>query len=410
MPRKPDPRSFPIAVLLTALVAFGPVSTDMYLPSLPAMTRAFETSVSMVQLTLSVFTAGFAFGMLFYGPLSDRFGRLPVLMGGVTLYVAASVVCMVAPTIEALLAGRFLQALGACAGPVLGRAIVRDVYDRAEAARMLSYMAAAMALAPAVAPLIGGGLHAAFGWQSNFVVLTGFGVVILAAVWVALQETNRHRDPHALRPSRIIANFLHLLKSRAFMGHTACVALAFGGLFSFISGSSFVVIDVLGVKPGYFGFAFMAVVIGYITGAFGGGRLTGRLGIERMLFIGSLLVAAAGTTAMALAWAGVETVVAVIAPISVYFLGAALVMPNGTAGAIGPFPRMAGAASSLLGFLQMGMGSLTGYLVGLLHDGTTRVMTTSIGLMGLATLGVFLLAVRGLREGEEPAEAAKKPS
>jgi DHA1 family bicyclomycin/chloramphenicol resistance-like MFS transporter len=371
------------------------MSTDMYLPSLPDMTTAFGTTVSKVQLTLSVFTAGFAFGMLFYGPLSDRFGRLPIMLGGLAIYVAASIVCVFAPSIEALLVGRFLQALGACAGPVLGRAIVRDVYDRAEAARMLSYMAAAMALAPAVAPLVGGGLHAAFGWQSNFVVLTGFGVLCTVAVWTMLRETNQHRDPFATRPSRILANYAYLIKNPIFMGHTACVALAFGGLFSFISGSSFVIIDVLGVKPEYFGLAFMAVVVGYMSGAFGGGRLTGALGIERTMLIGGLTAAGSGVVAMALAWAGVQTVVAVVLPVSIYFLGAAMLMPTGTAGAIGPFPRMAGAASSLLGFLQMGAGSLTGYLVGLLHDGTTRVMTTFIGLMGIATLAVFLLAVRG---------------
>lgn len=406
MPVKPDPRSFPVALLLTALVAFGPVSTDLYLPSLPAMTRAFDTTVSMVQLTLSVFTAGFAVAMLVYGPLSDRFGRRPVLLGGTVLYVLATLVCLFAPSIEALLAGRFLQALGACAGPVLGRAVVRDVYTREEAARMLSYMASAMALAPAVAPLIGGFLHATFGWQSNFVVLTVFGVLITVATWALLRETNAHRDPHALRPARLAYNYITLVKSRAFMGHTFCVSLAFGGLFSFISGSSFVVIDVLGVDPELFGFAFMAVVGGYITGAFGGGRLTGRIGIERMLFVGSAICAVAGTTGMVLAWSGIQTIPAVIGPIVLYFLGAALVMPNGTAGAIGPFPRMAGVASSLLGFLQMGTGSLAGYLVGLLHDGTTRVMTTSIGLMGLATLAVFLLAVRGHREAEEREESA----
>lgn len=400
---KPDPRSFSVAVLLTALVAFGPVSTDLYLPSLPDMTRAFDTSVAMVQLTLSVFAAGFACGMLVYGPLSDRFGRRPLLIGGAALYVAASVVCMVAPSIEALLIGRFLQAVGACAGPVIARAVVRDVYDRTEAARMLSYMASAMALAPAVAPMIGGALHAAFGWRSNFVALTVFGVGATVATWAMLRETNAHPDPLATRPSRLAANFGHLLRSRVFMGHTLCVALGFGGLFSFISGSSFVVIDVLGVDPKYFGFAFMAVVIGYITGAFGGGRLTGRFGIERMLGFGSIVAAVAGLAAAGLAWAGVETVVAVILPVSVYFFGTAVLMPNGTAGAISPFPRMAGTASSLLGFLQMGAGALIGWLVGLLHDGTTRVMTTSMGLCGLATLLCFVLLVRG---GSRRAEAA----
>lgn len=403
MRQRPDPRSLPVAVLLTALVAFGPISTDLYLPSLPDMTRAFSTSVSQVQLTLSMFSVGFACGMLVYGPLSDRFGRRPVLIGGAALYTIASIACLFATTIEGLIAARFVQAFGACAGPVLARAVVRDVYSREEGARMMSYMASAMTLAPAVGPILGGWLHATLGWQSNFVALAVFGLGVLGATWWMLRETNAHRDSQALKPGRLMRTYLSLFGSRLFMGYTLTVGFAFAGLFSFISGSSFVVIDVLGVSPAHFGFVFLFVVVGFMTGAFTAARLTMRLGIERVLLMGTALATASGGILAALALAGIQEITALVAPLTVYFYACAMVIPNGTAGAIGPFPTKAGAVSALLGFLQMAIGATAGALVGLLHDGTTVPMTVIIAVSGVLSLCAYGFIVRGAKE-EVPAE------
>ncbi|WP_342720111.1 multidrug effflux MFS transporter [Roseospirillum parvum] len=379
---------------MTGLVAFGAVSTDLYLPSLPAMTREFGVDVSLVQLTLSVFTFGFAAGMLVLGPMSDRFGRRPVLIGGVAIYVLASLGCLLAPSVEALIGARFVQALGAAAGPVIGRAIVRDVYTRVEAARMLSYMASAMALAPAVAPLIGGWLHETFGWQANFAALALFGALILLGTLGLLRETNDSRDPRALKARRLVGTYRMLLTDRRFVGHTVVLTAMFGGLFSFISGSSFVVIDVLGVAPGQFGLAFACVAGSYAAGAYMSGRVGHRLGLERAILLGALAGALIAGGGAGLAWAGIETVPAVIAPVAGFFFCCAFVLPNGTAGAINPFPHNAGSASALLGFLQMGGGALVGYGVGALHDGTTRVMLTSIALCAITALIAHLTLVR----------------
>jgi len=391
---RPRPDSLPVAALLTALVAFGPVTTDLYLPSLPAMTRAFDADVSLVQLTLSLFVASFAVCQLIYGPLSDRFGRRPVLLGGIATYVAASVFCVFAPTIEALLVGRVLQALGACSGPVLGRAVVRDVYPRELAARVLSYMASAMALMPLVAPLLGGWVFSLFGWRANFVLLTLFGVALMALTWTMLDETHRHHDRSALRPGRMLGNYGRLLRDGRFLGNTMTVAFAFGGLFSFISGSSFVLIDVLGIDPTMFGFAFACVVVGYIAGTFASGRLGARIGTARLIRAGAVLGVVFGVAMAGLAWSGVQSLAAVIAPMSLFFLSVGLVLPNGTAAAIAPFPTMAGSASAMLGFLQMGTGALAGYVVGRLHDGSSVAMTSVIAGCAVAALAAALLTPR----------------
>ncbi|WP_142850536.1 multidrug effflux MFS transporter [Telmatospirillum sp. J64-1] len=388
------PTSLPVTILLTGLVAFGPISTDLYLPSLPDMTRAFGTDVSMVQLTLSVFLIGFAFAQLIYGPLSDRFGRRRVVIGGVLTYLAASLFCLFAPSIEMLILGRFLQAVGACCGPVVGRAVVRDVYPREQAARIMSYMASAMALAPAVAPLLGGWLHSLFGWRANFVVLVLFGLLLLVACLTMLAETNRHQDPAALRPSRILETYGLLLSDRHFLGYAAAVAFSFSALFSFISGSSFVLIDVLGLEARHFGFAFMICVIGYIIGTFTAGRLTMRVGLANMITIGAWLGALGGVLLAGFAWMGIETLAAVVGPVALVFLAVGLVLPNASAGAIAPYARMAGSASAMLGFLQMGIGAGAGFLVGLLHDGSTKPMATVIMIATLLSLAAVLGLVR----------------
>lgn len=380
-----------LVVLLTALVAFGPVSTDLYLASLPDMARVFATDVPTVQLTLSAFLAGFAVAMPVYGPLSDRFGRRPVMLGGIVLYVLASLFCVVAPGIEALIAGRFVQALGACAGPVLGRAVVRDLFERDQAARVLSYMASAMALAPLLAPIAGGWLHASFGWRANFVVLVLFGMALLAASWTILAETNRRPDAHAFELGTMLGNYATLLADRRFAAYAATVALGFGGLFAFISGSSFVLIDANGIEARHFGLSFAVVIAGYVAGGAIAGRFTQSFGFDKMIGLGTLGCAIGGALALASAWTGFGGLSGLLASLSLYFLAAGLTLPNATAGAIAPFPTMAGTASALVGFTQMLAGALAGWLVALLFDGNALPMTATIATLGLASALAFRL-------------------
>jgi DHA1 family bicyclomycin/chloramphenicol resistance-like MFS transporter len=390
-----------LVILLGCATALGPLSTDMYLPSLPVLTAVLGTEAATVQLTLSVFLAGFAVAQLIYGPISDRIGRRPVLLFGVGLYTLASVGCAFAVSIEWLIAWRFLQALGACAGVVLGRAIARDLFEGAAAARALSMMAMVLGLTPAVAPILGGYLHSWFGWQANFVAMAAAGAVFGVCVLLLLPESNGRRNPLATRIGPMLQNFATLSRHRGFRGHVLCVAFSYGGKFAFISGSSFTLSTVFGVDETLFGYCFLLIVVGYICGGFIGTRLTARFGNRRMLGLGALLCAGGGLIMALLqgwAWAagGGWHWISLIGPMMLFTMGVGLTMPQGQAGGLQPFPHMAGAAASLMGFVQMTFAAITGIAVGHALNDTALPLSFTMAAMGVGTLLSYLLVVRRL--------------
>lgn len=388
------PTSAPTVAVLAALTALGPLATDMYLPAMPAMAEALGASPDQIQLTLSVYMAGFALAQLFCGPVSDRFGRRPVMIAGFGLFLVASLLCALAPSIEWLLLGRFLQALGGAAGPVLARAAVRDIHGPVEAGRALSYMGSVMALAPALAPVIGAGLLAVFGWAAIFWLLAGYAVAMLAilAWWLPESLPAAQRQSIALRA--ILANYGMLLGQRVFVGYTLTNAAAFAGMFAFLSGSSFVLIEYLGVSPGLYGVLFTLIVGGFFTGSLISGRYSRRLGRDRLLSRATLLCALGGVSMAVLALLGVHTPWAIILPHVVYMIGFGIVMPQSMAGALAPNPQCAGSASSLFGFLQMTIAALGSALVGQFHDGTSLAMTLAIGLSGVLALAAYARLVK----------------
>lgn len=387
------PESLALTLLLAALVAAGPLSTDMYLAALPTMKQAFGASVGDVQLTLSVFIIAFAVCQLVIGPLSDRFGRKPVLMIGLAIYGLSSIACALAWSIEALIMFRALQAIGACAGAVIGRAVVRDLYGREGTARAMSYMGTAMGVAPGIAPVIGSYLTVWFGWGASFVFLGLYGFLFLLVVWRLLAESLTTKDHHAIRPGRLAGNYLTLLRHRRYMGYALTCCLCYAGLFSFISAAPFVLIEVFGVAQQHFGYYFAMAVAGYMTGTVVSARLTGRIQPDTALAMGLVVTATAAALMAVLAWAGVDHVVAVMAPMVAYMAGLGIVMPQSQAGALTPFPRMAGTAAAFLGFFQFAFASLVGVAVGQLHDGTQLPMTTAIGIMGVAALCAYTVLV-----------------
>ena len=398
------PGSGVVTALLAGLTAITPLSTDTLLPGLPRIAQVFAAEVSRTQLVISAFLLGFAAGQLVYGPLSDRFGRRPVLLGGVGLYCAASLACAAAPSMAWLIAARGLHGIGACAGAVLVRAAVRDVHAGVRAARTLSLINTGMALAPILAPFIGSGMLAWFDWRGIFAALAGISAILLVASWGMLAETNVHRNPEAVRAGRLAGNFLAVLRHRAFIGYMLTLACSTGGLFAFHSGAPFILTGLFGLAPYQFGVSFALVMVGHLLGSALSGRLTVRLGIDRVLLVGLAFSLLGGASMVGLAWRGPAHVAAVVGPMAAVMFGNGMVMPNSTAGAILPFPRMAGAASALLGFLQMIAGSLAGIAMGHVHDGTSIPMATMIGAFSVAALlGFYLLiwrrpARRGLVE------------
>lgn len=393
----PPPRSRAVWLLyLTVLVATGPVAIDLYLPSLPAMSRAFAASVGQVQTTLSIFMIGFAASQLIAGPLSDRFGRRPVIVGGMLLFFAASVLCWFAPTIELLIVGRLFQALGACVGPVVGRAIVRDLYAPDKAVGMLAAMGTAMAAAPALAPILGGWLLEIFDWRAPFAGMAIFAAVLLGVTVLTLPETNAYRGETPISARGIARNFATLLGHRTFRAYAALLALSFGGIFCFVSGSSFVLIEVLGLAPADFGYAFACVVAGLALGSALAGRLAKSLRPHEIAGFGIALLTLGSGVMAGLAWAGVASVAAILAPMAVFAIGVAMIMPTAMAASIGPFPRIAGSASSLAGFAQGLTAASAGWIVAALHDGTTRGFATALFGFAVAAALVYLLQVRAV--------------
>jgi DHA1 family bicyclomycin/chloramphenicol resistance-like MFS transporter len=383
---KPD--TFALTAMLGLLTALGPLSTDMYLPSLPDLAKALGATTAQAQLTLSAFLAGFALGQIVYGPLSDRYGRRPVLMTGLAVYTAASAICALSTSIEMLTVARFVQALGACGPIVLARSIVRDLYAGPRAGQELSRMGTIMGLVPAAAPILGSFLHAAFGWRSNFAGTLLFGAAMMAWVWIALPETLKTRAPEVPSPAAIARVYAMLARNRAFLSYLGLFALSYGGLFAYISGSSFVLQQVYGLSPFAFGISFAVGVTGYIAGTMIATRIVPSLGIDRTVGIGASLLAAGGLMTLAAIPTGLGTVGIVGANV-IYFAGIGLVMPQSMAGALTPFPERAGAASSLVGFCQMSFAALVGIVVGHALGSSAWPLAIAVALSGLATLALW---------------------
>jgi len=407
--REKPPASSIVLGLLAALAASGPISTDLYLPSLPRLRILLAASVSEAQLTLSLFLAGFAVGGLIYGPLSDRFGRRPLMLGGMIIYIFGSIACAMAPNIEVLIVARFIQALGGSAGISLSRAMIRDLYGPLGAARALAIIGAAMAIAPMIGPIMGGAIEAQFGWRANFVVLIFFGLLCLSGIWRLLTESNHRLNPEATRPGTLVTNYLTLLQQPHFRGYAAMVTCCYGGLFAFISGSSYVLMDVLKLAPAAYGICFSIVVTGYIIGTLTSVRLGRRFGIAGMIGLGAASALSGSLTMVALAWSlhleGLWGVAAIVFPMMFYTAGVGMMLPNSQAGAIAPFPHMAGTASSLLSFTQMTGAALFGVLLGHLYDGTARPMASALALMGAACFGIWLYRLRHPGPATQPSQS-----
>ncbi|MBX3489877.1 multidrug effflux MFS transporter [Parvibaculum sp.] len=374
-------------VFLGALTAVGPLSTDMYLPSLPAIALAFAADTGATQLTLSAHLVGFAGSQLFYGPMSDRYGRRPVLLAGLILYIAGCFASLFVGSIEELIAARFFQAIGGGASVVLARAVVRDLYEGPAAGQMLARMAAIMGIVPALAPMLGGVIEAAYGWKMNFVVMGAFGAVLVLIVLTSLDETMPPARRQSAAPRAIFSHYRRLIADRRYLRYLAIASTCFAGLFAFISGSSFVLQGLYGLSPVVYGFCFGLMAAGYIAGSLTGGRLVRRLGIDDTLKIGGASACVAGFAMLAGTLATISPL-AIVIPVMLYGFAVGLTMPQAMAGALTPFPEIAGTASALLGFLQAGAAAGVGIYVGHGVGASAMPMVGTIAATGLLAFAV----------------------
>lgn len=387
-----------LVIILASLTAFAPLSIDMYLPSFPRIAENFGVDISRVELSLSAFLIGLAAGQLLYGTATDRFGRKRPLYVGLTVYCIASLLCAFAPNIEILIALRFFQALGACGGIVIARAMVRDLFEHSESARVFSLLILVTGVAPILAPFIGGYVALFFGWRGIFGIVAVIGALVLAAVVKYLPET-REPEPD-VRIARTVGIYLSVLKDRSFLAFTLAGGFAISGLFAYITGSPFVFIELFGVPAQSYGWIFGSNALGLIVFSQINGRLVHSFNPTTILRIAVVLAAAFGVFLIA---AGIFSFGfwGVTIAIFLYVAGLGLLLPNTMAGALSAQPDRAGSASALIGTLQYSLAATASALVGHFNNGTAMSMTITVGVCGLgAFLALNLLLGREKQEFE----------
>ena len=400
------PNTLGLTALLALLTAMGPLSVDMYLPSMPTIARELGTDPAHVQLTLSAFLAGFAVGQFYHGPLSDRFGRKPVLIAGLLAYLLASAACAFAHSIELLILARFLQAVSACGPIVIARAIVRDLYEGRRAGREMARMGIIMGVVPAIAPVLGGFLHDLAGWRSIFAVMMVLGSGLAYVIATAMPETLKARSVHGVSPIGILRSFSSLVKSPVYRDYVALVTLVYSGLFCFISASSFILQGVYHLSEIGFALTFALNVLGFVAGSLLASRFAMSRGLDSTIAVGIPLIVI-GSLAMLL-WVmfGSGSAAEVVVPAMVYMAGVGLIMPQALAAAMTPFPDRAGAASSCLGVTQMTFSAFVGAGIGATLGDSALPLPLAMSAVALLAALVFIGSRRRSRraadEGREP--------
>jgi len=398
-----DIRKAPSTVTLVVVAATGALAMNIFLPSLPGMARYFNTSYAVIQLTVSLYLASTAVIQLVIGPLSDRYGRKPVLMVALTVFLAATLAAVFAPTIEMLIVCRVFQG-SAAAGIVLSRAIVRDTVNHIdEAASKIGYVTMGMSLVPMIGPVIGGLADEAFGWKSTFLVTFGFGLLAVALVAYDLRETNLHRSA-SLRAQ--IRAYPQLLTSRRFWGYAMTSAFGSGSFFVFLGGGPFVATEMLGLSPSQYAFYFAILSVGYMIGNFISGRFSRRIGNNPMMLAGNLFGVLGGGAALVLLWMGYFHAATTFGPIFFVGLGNGMTLPNANAGVVSVRPHLAGSASGLGGTIQISCGAVLAFLGGALlsvETGPTPLfclMLASSAIAVVASLYVIYVSRKAGDAGE----------
>ena len=384
-----------IVLTLALLLGIQPITTDLYLPALPGLTQELGASMAQAQLTLTALLLAFGVSQLFWGPLSDRFGRRPVLLLGTAAYVLASIGSAFSPTMDFLIVWRTLQGVAMGAGVMCARAIVRDLYAPAQGASVMSKGLSGLGVIACLSAPLGGLLTAWFNWHAALLALSIFGALSLGLIALRFQETISRKNPQALQIGTLARTWLVIVRNPTFLAFTALTTFAYSGLFTFLAASSFVFIQVLGLSTTQFGLVMFANSFVYLLGTFLCRRLLVRWGVRRAVAIAGALTLCGGVVMAGLALAGIQSVWAIELPFFLFMLGHGIHNPCGQSGAVGPFPQAAGAASALNGFIAMVSAFATGQLLGTHMDGTSRPLIFGILFWSvLITLSAWTLVQR----------------
>jgi DHA1 family bicyclomycin/chloramphenicol resistance-like MFS transporter len=383
------PRSAAYIALLVALGSFGPLTMSIYTPVMPSVGHDLVATPDSVKLTLTTYMIGFAVGQLFYGPLSDRYGRRPVLLGGLFFFTLTTFACSFAPSIGGLIGLRILQGLGAASGSVLGRALTRDAYSFKEMPLVMSWISLGQNIAPSLAPTIGGFLGEWASWRATFWFVGGFGVILFMVVLAGLGETNKYRSER-IDLSSLLRGSGEMLRDRRFLGHILPLGFAFAMNFGMLAGVPFILQESLGFSPREFGLIVLLSVGGFTAGTFVNNRLMGRVAPTTIIQFSGWFHVAALIGMAALSLSEVVTWWAIVGPHMVLSFGTGMIVANANAGAVGMFPKLAGTASSLAGLAQMGMGAMGTITVAILTIVGSRYVAMPL-VIGLAPFAIATL-------------------
>lgn len=390
-----------IVLILSLLLGLQPVTTDLYLPALPGLTEGFGAQMAQAQLTLTALLLAFGLSQLIWGPLSDRFGRRPVLLTGLSAYVLASIASTLAPSIDMLIFWRTVQGIAMGAGVVCARAIVRDLYTPADGAHVMSKSMTGLGIIACVSAPLGGLLSDLFSWRAALMALAVFGAASLCVVALRFTETLPEKSKLALQPATMLRTWVVILRNPTFLTFSALSTASYAGLFTFLASSSFVFIKVLGLGKTQYGLLMFSMAFAYILGTFLCRRLLPRFGLRRTLVYAGALTLSGGTLIGVLALAGWHTGWAIMLPFYLFMLGHGVHQPCSQSGAVGPFPQAAGAASAVNGFLMMMAAFAVGSWLGSHMDGT--VYPLALGVWFWSVL-IALLAWTAVQKYGEPVE------
>ncbi|WP_116126587.1 multidrug effflux MFS transporter [Lewinella sp. IMCC34183] len=394
----PDPKEnrFLLILVLGSLTTIGPLSIDMYLPAFAGIARDMDTEISRVSLSLSSFFVGLAIGQLIYGPLLERFGRKRPMYIGLLIYAASSVACALTTSVEALILFRFFQALGACGGLVASRAIVRDLFETKEMAKVFSLLMMVIAVSPIIAPTLGGFVTTAFGWQYVFAILAGMSLLILTGGYLLLSGYDRINKEYSLRPRAIFRNYWSILTDGHFILYAMTGAFSSAGLYAYISGSPHLYLELFGISEQEYGIVFAIIAAGLVTATQLNNRVLKNRSSERIVHLALLGQCAAALLLLVDVLVGYSGLYVTTALIFSYLFCLGFIFPNASALSLDTMRHTAGSASALMGSVQMAVGALGSAVVGVLQGDSPLAMVGTMTFCGLFALGLLTMGSRRL--------------